>query len=190
MLINVSRGELSAAGNSHILSCMNQEKDKKELDAFNRLQGGNLKRLRTLKGWSQAQMAKESGIEQSKISAYENGLGFNKETMIHFCKILNVKSWQFNWDQDMPVAKDEREKKRLELYRIEERLGIADQVREHEEIWIERAEKHAAGDEIKTEGFRVGLITGKEVAAIKAAAEAQAGQTDKPEDKPKKRLRR
>ena len=53
--------------------------------------GQMVKNLRELKGWSQNQLAKVSGISQANISAIENGrVQLGKERAIALARVLHV----------------------------------------------------------------------------------------------------
>jgi len=132
----ISHSELSATDNSSILFPM-----IRSMNELNKIQGMNLRRLRNKMSWSQGTLAEKAGIEQSKISAYENGLGFNKETLVTFCNVFNVRSWEFSWEESTPIIKDEQEADDIKQRREAEKVGIADMVREAEASWIVAAKK-------------------------------------------------
>lgn len=133
--------ELSAMGKLFILPAMDEKELEKRVKALDKRRGQNLRRLRNRNGWSQEELFLKTGIGQTKISAYENGLGFDKETLIRFCEAFKVKEWEFDWEESTPVVKDEQEQQDLFRKREEERLGIVDRVRESEVVWIEATKK-------------------------------------------------
>jgi transcriptional regulator with XRE-family HTH domain len=100
--------------------------------------------LRTRSGWSQGKLAEITGIGQTKISAYENGLGFDKETLIRFCEAFGVKEWEFDWEESVPIIRDQQEFEDIKLRRYAEEIGIAPMVREAEASWISAAKKKGA----------------------------------------------
>jgi len=93
----------------------------------------------------------KSPSEINDILAGRKPMG--KDTMTRICVELKIDPWEFYWTEKTPIIKDQAEQAQLSLYRQAEQLGIADQVREQEEIWIERAKKkEGAGSEGKTSG--------------------------------------
>ena len=165
MAINSYVGELSTAGNFLILSGMNEKELERRVKELDKRREANLRRLRLSSGWSQEQLFEKTGIGQTKISAYENGLGFDKETLVRFCDAFKVKEWEFDWDVSVPVILDDREQHAVDLFRTANSLGIADQVREQEEIWIERAKKKggAAGESQEERLEQIGQVLSKYV---------------------------
>ena len=136
-------GELSATGISPIIlsMLMDDKQINERVKALDKRRGKNLKRLRLKMGWSQEKLAEKTGIGQTKISAYENGLGFDKETLIRLCSAFGVQDWEFDWDEDTPIVLDKKEMEDLKRIREAERIGIADMVREAEASWISAAKK-------------------------------------------------
>jgi transcriptional regulator with XRE-family HTH domain len=120
---------------------MDEKELEKRIKALDKRRGNNLRRLRDQKGWSQDELSKKTGIGQTKISAYENGLGFDKETLIRLCAAFNVKEWEFEWEESIPVIKDYAEAEDIKRRREADRLGIGVMVREAEAGWIASAKK-------------------------------------------------
>ena len=120
---------------------MDEKELNKRIKALDKRRGANLFRLRTQAGWSQGKLAEKTGIGQTKISAYENGLGFDKETLIRLCVAFNVQEWEFDWEESVPVIKDPQEIEDIKQRREAERIGIAGMVREAEASWISAAKK-------------------------------------------------
>ncbi len=103
----------------------------------------NLRRIREAHGLNQPVLATKIGSTPGRVSAYETGAdAMGTDYIERVCNALgDVEFWEFFIDDETPIIKDAREKERIRLHRIEESLGIADQVREQEEIWIERAKR-------------------------------------------------
>ncbi len=141
MDIHIQGRELSVTGNFFILSGMNEQDIEKRIKALDKRRGANLRRLRTRKGWSQEQLFEKTGIGQTKISAYENGLGFDKETLVRLCEAFKVKEWEFDWEESVPIVKDEREQYALDLFRQANALGVAEDIEKYETFRIEEAKK-------------------------------------------------
>ena len=141
MICDIHHSELPATDNFSILSCMDEKEIDKRVKALDKVRGENLRRLRNRKGWSQGELAQRTKMEQSKISAYENGLGFDKTTLVRFCEVFKVKTWEFEWEESVPVIIDPQEIEDIKQRREAEKVGIADMVREAEESWIKAAKK-------------------------------------------------
>ncbi len=150
--------ELSVVVKSFILQLMDEKELERRVKILDKRRGENLRRLRIRAGWSQEQLFKKTGIGQTKISAYENGLGFDKETLIRLCEAFKVKEWEFDLEEATPVVKDDREQQDLAIRRESERLGIADQVREAEVAWIIAAKKKTAESAEVPSGGYLGKI--------------------------------
>lgn len=156
MALHADHRELSATVNFSILSSMNSMNEKeltKRIKALDKRRGENLLRLRTRNGWSQGTLAEKTGIGQTKISAYENGLGFDKETLIRLCEAFKVQEWEFDWEESVPLIKDPQEFEDIKMRREAVRVGIDGMVREAEASWVGAAKKNARpGSEGKAVG--------------------------------------
>ena len=93
----------------------------------------NLRRIRESHGLKQPELAIKIGSTPGRISAYETGAdAMGTDYIERVCKALgDVDLWEFFITDDTPIVKDEKEQERIRLYRIEEHLGIADDVREN-----------------------------------------------------------
>ncbi len=74
---------------------MNIKIDKKDLNpaggTISMSPGEMIRELRELKGWSQLDLARETGISQTNISALENGrVDIGKQRSVVIAKALNV----------------------------------------------------------------------------------------------------
>lgn len=136
------RRELSATDKVSILLRMDEKVLERRVKALDKRRGTNLQRLRTGRGWSQVELATKTGIGQTKISAYENGLGFDKETLIRFCEVFGVKEWEFDWEEDVPVIKDQHEQADLFRRREARAMGVAEDVVKYETFRIAEAKKN------------------------------------------------
>lgn len=111
----------------------------------------NLGRLISARGLTQVEAARTIGTSPQYLNAMLRGdRGVGYDLMTRICREFKAEPWELFVAADTPVVKDQGEVLKLRLYREEERLGIAQDVIEQEEIWIERARrKIASGAELK-----------------------------------------
>lgn len=120
--------------------------------------GKNLKRLRQKAGLTQDQLGEKIGVDGNVIAQIEGAVrGMGKSMMTRLCNTLKIETWEFHWTEKTPIIKDEREQLDLFIRREAEKMGIGNQVREAEAIWLEAAKKRGQATEDLNEKLRNSL---------------------------------
>lgn len=109
---------------------------------INKIVGGNLRRLRNLKGYHQEELAELLRVKPSHISEIETGKrGIGKELMARICNVFNIRFSELTIEDSTPIIKDETEKEIIFILREAKRLGIAEEISKYGKYLIQEIKK-------------------------------------------------
>lgn len=130
---------LELLSNEHSATvCLMEESD------IDIVMGRNMRRLRLARGLSQEELAEKmgQGVTKQRISAIENGReGMGKYLLAQACDALKARTWEFYIEEDTPIITDPGEQQKVYRYRLEQDLGIAEEVARYEDYRIDQAKK-------------------------------------------------
>lgn len=116
--------------------------EKKDINC---LMGRNLKRLRLERQLTQECVAELLGISQGLIPKLEAGVkGMGKDILMRFCRLFNVRPYEFYIEPSTPMAENDQEMQHLLLYREARQLGLAEEIDRYTRYTVEHEKSRQA----------------------------------------------